>query len=322
VYLYNPNHRTAGSLLPIAKHVDVLAKGCYANLVGRKRDRAWVRWSVEQAVQALEAAGRTDAIPLLMPELCRDPEPDEDREIRAWVRHDIYLGLASGAKGVLVWSLFKRPAVRRTWQLWYDAYSECGRELNGELGLSQVFLFGERATTLKVQPVSVPAAASVTVGGDAETATTSEEERQQREIEVPSWTAAEFVYDGSHWLWIINSASTCATFRLSGWPNQPRVCDAFTGKAIDVGTGPPRELTLPAYGVVAMRWTDGASPLAANAVYGVVSETCRRLQLHPHFMRFSSRVQRVRVARNRQPEITPSDYVNSFIPGTLGQEVT
>ena len=100
------------------------------------------------------------------------------------------------------------------------------------------------------------AAANVTVGGDAETATTSEEERQQREIELPSWTAAEFVYGGSHWLWLVNSANTGAMFRLSGWPNEPRVCDAFTGKAVNVGTGSPRELTLPAYGVAAMRWTN------------------------------------------------------------------
>jgi len=255
--LYNPNHRTANSLEPIARHVDILAKGCYVNLVGRKRDRAWVRWSVEQTVQALEAAGRTNAIGLVMPELCRDPEPEEDHEIRAWVRHDVYLGLASGARGVLIWSLFKRPAVRRTWQLWYDAYSECARELNGDLGLSQVFLFGERATTLKVQPTSHGTAGTITVGGDVEATTTSEEEREQQEIEVPFWTAAEFVYDGSHWLWLINSANTPATFQLSGWPSEPRVWDAFTGKAIDVGTSSPWELTLPAYGVTAIRWTNG-----------------------------------------------------------------
>ena len=78
IYMYNPNHRDAKSLIPIAEHVDVLAKGCYVNHVGRKRDRAWVRWSVEQEIEALKAAGRPDAIPLVMPELCRDPEPNED----------------------------------------------------------------------------------------------------------------------------------------------------------------------------------------------------------------------------------------------------
>ena len=89
LYLYNPNHRDAKSLEPIAKQVDVLAKGCYVNSSGKKRDRAWVRWSVEQELAALAAAGRPGAFALVMPELCKDPEPAEDAEIRAWVRHDV-----------------------------------------------------------------------------------------------------------------------------------------------------------------------------------------------------------------------------------------
>ena len=256
IYMYNPNHRDAKSLIPIAEHVDILAKGCYVNHVGRKRDRAWVRWSVEQEIEALKAAGRPNAIPLVMPELCRDPEPDEDAEIRSWVRHDVYLGLASGAKGVLIWSLFRRTGVKRTWQLWYDAYSECARELNGELGLSQVFLFGKRAATLKIQPPATWEDGTVTLGGDAEQTTTSAQERQQREIEVPSWTAAEFVYDGNRWLFLINSANKAAMFRVNGWPRKARVNDAFTGKAIELDTDGPWDLKLPAYGVAALRWTD------------------------------------------------------------------
>jgi hypothetical protein len=270
IYLYNPNHRDAGSLTPIARHVDVLAKGCYVNLVGRKRDRAWVRWSVEQEVEALRAAGRTDAIPLVMPELCRDPEPNEDAEIRAWVRHDVYLGLASGAKGVLIWSLFKRREVSRTWQLWYDAYSECAQELNGELGLSQVFLFGERAKTLTVEPTRAPAAATVTLGGEAEPTTTSDQERKQREVEVPSWTASEFAYGGRHWLFLINSANAPASFRLSGWPRESQVSDAFSGEKISIQANGSRKLQLPAYAVAAIRWTKGvvgpAQPLEAPPI--------------------------------------------------------
>jgi hypothetical protein len=229
------------------------------NHVGRKRDRAWVRWSVEQEIEALKAAGRPNAIPLVMPELCRDPEPNEDGEIRAWVRHDVYLGLASGAKGVLIWSLFRRTQVRRTWQLWYDAYSECARELNGELGLSQVFLFGKRSSTLKVHPPATWGDGTVTLGGEAEQTTTSDQERKLREIEVPSWTAAEFVYNGSRWLFLINSANKEAMFRLDAWPREARVNDAFTGETIELDTDGPLDVQLPAYGVVAFRWTDSES---------------------------------------------------------------
>jgi hypothetical protein len=78
VFLYNTNHRDANSLVPIAKQVDILAKGCYVNLPGHKRDRAWVRWSVEQEIEAIRTGGRPGAIPLVMPELCKDPEPEEE----------------------------------------------------------------------------------------------------------------------------------------------------------------------------------------------------------------------------------------------------
>jgi hypothetical protein len=255
IYLYNPNNRDAKSLSLIAKQVDIIAKGCYVNLAGHKLDRAWVRWSIEQEIEALRIAGRPRAIPLLMPELCKDPEPEEDKEIRAWARHDVYLGMASGAKGVLIWSLFKRREVKRTWQLWYDAYSECARELNGRLGLAQVFLFGERRSTLKVQQVHGAAGASVKLGGYVEPATTSNQERAQREIKLPSWTSAEFACGKSHWLFLVNSANAPASFAISGWPKGARVENVFQSVAIETEEGSPRRLDLPAYGVIGVRFS-------------------------------------------------------------------
>lgn len=260
IYLYNPNHRDAKTLLPIAKQVDIVAKGCYVNTVGRKRDRAWVRWSVEQEIEALRAGGRAQAIPLLMPELCKDPEPEEDKEIRAWVRHDVYVGLASGAKGVLIWSLFKRREVKRTWQLWYDAYSECARELNGPRGLAQVFLFGERQSTLKVAQVRGSAAANVTLGGSAEAGTTTDQERAQREVKFPSWTSAEFVYRGRRWLFLVNSANAPAAFTVNDCPPGSGGEDAFTGKSLEGGIERSRRVDLAAYEVVGLRF-----PLAGPA---------------------------------------------------------
>jgi hypothetical protein len=224
------------------------------NSVGRKRDRAWVRWSVEQEIEAIRAAGRPNATPLVMPELCKDPEPGEDKEIRAWVRHDVYLGMASGAKGVLIWSLFKRKEVKRTWQLWYDAYAECARELNGPRGLAQVFLFGERRSTLKVGQVHGSAAANVTLGGNAESTTTSNQERAQREVKLPSWTAAEFAYGDSRWLFLVNSANGPAAFDVRDVPKSSRAEIAFNGEAIQIAHGSPLRLDLPAYGVAGVRF--------------------------------------------------------------------
>jgi hypothetical protein len=255
IYLYNPNHREAQTLAPVARQVDVVAKGCYVNLTERKGERAWVRWSLEQELAAIRVAGQPGAIPLLNPELCHDPEPAEDDEIRAWVRHDVYLGLASGAKGVLIWSLYPRPEVRRSWRLWYEAYAECGRELSGPRGLAQVFLFGERRSDLKVRLIEGEAQVAVTLGGRAglEGGTTSERERAARQIEVPSWTSAEFAWGESRWLFIISSANSPARFSLSGWPPDSRAQDAFTDEVISLENSESFPLRLPTYGVFGLR---------------------------------------------------------------------
>ena len=256
IYHYNPNHRTKDTLLPIVKLVDVVGKGCYVNSSGKKRDRAWVGWSVEQEEEALKAGGRPGAIPLVMPELCKDPEPGEEKEIRAWVRHDVYLGLAKGAKGVFLWSLFKRREVAKTWSIWYDAYAECGRELNGDRALAQVFLFGgEPAEKLNVKPVNGPSVEAVKLGGAAsgEVAVTNAQEQREREQKMASWTAKEFVYGGDHWLFLINSANGPATFEVSGWPKGTAAENAFDSQSVALQT--PLRLELPAYGVTALRFS-------------------------------------------------------------------
>jgi len=255
IFLYNPNHRDAASLAPIAQQVDIVGKGCYVNFAGRKHERGWVRWSIEQEVEALRVAGRPGAIPLLMPELMQDPEPDEDRQIRSWVRHDVYLGLASGAKGVLIFSLFKRKEVKRSWQLWYDAYSECAQELNGARGLAQVFLFGTPSATLTVRQTQGASTAKVSLGGGAEPTTTTAQERAGREIKLPAWTAAEFTFKNGRWLFLINSLPAPAVFSVTGWPAGMRAEDAFLGKAVALQGGAPLRLELPAFGVTALHWS-------------------------------------------------------------------
>jgi len=253
IYHYNPNHSDAQRLEAVARHLDVVAKGCYVNRCGKKRDRAWVRWSIEQELAAIKTAGRPKAMALVMPELISDPEPGEEGEIRNWVRHDVYLGLASGAKGVCIFSLFNRKEVRLTWQRWYDAYAECARELNGPRALAQVFLFGERRSDIRIELVKGNGSATVPLGGAVQTGTTSERERAAREIKMPSWTTAEFLHRGSRYLFLINSANEPATFALGNLPLKSRAENAFDDSRIAWTNG---MLTMPAYGVVALRFAE------------------------------------------------------------------
>jgi hypothetical protein len=255
IYHYNPNHRNAATLGPIAEQVDVVGKGCYVNFVGRKRDRAWVRWSVEQEIEAIQTGERSNAVALLVPELCQDPEPEEDPEIRGWVRHDIYLGLACGAKGVLIWSLFPRPEVTRSWHLWYNAYAECARELNGSTGLAQVFLFGQRRSDLVITQVKGQAAAQVGLGGNVESTTTSIDERAKRRVKLPTYTTAELAYGSNRWLFIINSANSPASFNVTGWPKDSRAHEVFGGQRVNLPGSAPLVCEVPAYGVTALKFS-------------------------------------------------------------------
>lgn len=247
VFLYNPNHRDAKTLEPIARVVDILGKGAYVNSSGKKNERGWVRWGMEQELAAAEAGGR-NAMCLLMPELCKDPDPSERGMIRTWVRHDIYLGLASGAKGVLLWSLFPRKEVRETWQVWYDAYAECGRELSGALNLGTVFLFGEKKNDLKVEPETVLQTRNGKLGGDAEANTTSDAEREVKTIEFEPMTVFERAFGPKRYLFVVNSTPEAAVFRVSGFPASAKAESLFTGGKWTRVNEATIRLELPAWG--------------------------------------------------------------------------
>jgi hypothetical protein len=245
LFLYNPNHRDAASLAAIVPHLDVIGKGCYANIAGHKGNRAWIRWSVEQMVQAAGKA-RPGAWAVVMPELAKDPEPAERPLIRTWVRHDTYLGMMSGAKGVFLWSLFPRREVKTTWKTWYDAYAECGRELNGERQLGAFFLFGQRRDDLAVTTVEPrrPYPLGSSVRNALEASTTQPGEGKKGLLH--PWTKAEYALGAERVLFLANSCPEPTTFRVAGLPSRGlEAVNAFDGKpvALDAqGQLPERKL--------------------------------------------------------------------------------
>lgn len=214
IWMYEPNFRTAVSLMKTGRHLDIIGKGVYVNLADYRDSRIWVRWSVEQEVQAIEQLAKTDTrqrIPIMLPELCRDPaDPAQDHLIPSWVRHDVYLGLMSGAKGVAIWSLFRRKEVRRTWQIWYDAYAAVGQELTGPAQLGQVFLFGTKSQQFPVRIVAGTKEVELKKGASKklETTTTSANEKAEKRIMYPSLSVSEYEHDGVTYLFLCNSSGT------------------------------------------------------------------------------------------------------------------
>lgn len=235
IWMYEPNFRNAESLAKTGRYLDIIGKGVYVNLAGYQENRIWVRWSVEQEVLAIEqltkAGGDRQRIPLVMPELCKDPaDPAQDHLIPRWVRHDVYLGLMSGAKGVAIWSLFRRAEVKRTWQIWYDAYAHVATDLTGPLQLGQVFLFGKKSNRFPVRIVTGPKEVEMTksVSKKLEIGTTSDDERNEERITYPSVSVSEHQHEGAAFLFLCNSSSSeRVTFQATVPNEQFKVVDLF-----------------------------------------------------------------------------------------------
>jgi hypothetical protein len=234
VWMYEPNHRDAASLRLTGRHLDIIGKGFYTNLAGYRDHRIWVRWSMDQQTQAIGALQQLDGrqrIPLVMPELCADPaDPADDHLIPRWTRHDVYLGLMRGGKGVAIWSLFPRAEVRRTWQIHYDSYARLANELTGPLNLGRVFLQGTDAALIEISTIEGPRELHLTTGArnNLESGTTTDAEKQAAATSYPALGVRQLRFDGSIYVFLCNSSATeTIKYQSSPFPDQTIVRDVF-----------------------------------------------------------------------------------------------
>lgn len=275
IWMYDPNHRTADLLVQTGRHLDIIGKGAYVNSNGMQDDRVWIRWSMEQENEAcarLQAADGKTRTPLIMPLLAADPrDPALDAMIPAWARHDTYLGLLCGARGVAIWSLFPRKEVKRTFQIHYDAYAACARELTGPLELGRVFLFGVPDPQLRITQILGPETVDLYAGprNEHEQNTMSDAERKSKTLTYPALARQVYAYRGRLYLFAVNSTKETVAFALDRLP------DGVTAEAI-LDTDAPQRLipgadgrisvSLPAWGVAGIRISPGPAAAPRNPV--------------------------------------------------------
>jgi hypothetical protein len=228
VWMYDPGHRVADGLAHTVRHLDISGKGLYTNYSGQRDSRIWVRWSIEQEIKAIRQANPS-AIPIAVPEMFQQPEPDHLSMIPKWVRHDVYLSLISGAKGVVVFSRRKRPTLAAH-EAYYEAYAQVARELCGRLGLGQVFLFGEQRTAVKVDVVDGPRQISPKegTGGIRPPAKT-----------YPPVSILDVAYRKDRYLIAVNSANVTVRVRFTGLPAEKIVVEDVLsmGESISISGG-------------------------------------------------------------------------------------
>ncbi len=225
---YQPNHYDAAALAPVASQLDIGTKGMYVNYAGQRDTRVWVRWSVDE----LEAAG--DAPVWVVPEMFEDPANADAATISAWVRHDVHVGLVAGARGVLVYSGFRRKNFAR-FDDYLRAYEAVALELNGPLALGEVLLRGKVCGGQGLDVVEGPSEVSFAAGGKTH--------------RVPALGQLMIEHAGAQWLWLVNSSPQTLTLRAAAWASA-----ALVSRSVGVrqdGT----LVHLPAWGVAVLRRT-------------------------------------------------------------------
>lgn len=136
IFTYLQNGYTAAGLSNYTPYLDGIGAGAYANYV--QKPRPWVRWAIEQEVQAIAANGNpAGQFPIGV--LLMFPWPDGPTMTGADAYHDTYLSIVSGAKAIMVYGDWYRndvdPAI-------YQNYSKAAKELNGATRLGEAFIFG------------------------------------------------------------------------------------------------------------------------------------------------------------------------------------
>ena len=204
VWMYDPNHRNAAALAHTVKHLDLCGKGMYTNYSGQRESRVWVRWTVEQEIEAIREANPS-AIPIAVPEMFQEPPEELLPMIPNWVRHDVYLSLISGAKGIMVFSGWRRPKFS-AFDRYFEAYAACAREINGPLNLGQVFLFGERRKDVRLRVLSGPTRVATA---------------HDKPVEYPSVAILDVAHRQGRYLFLANSANERVRVSVEGLPQVP-----------------------------------------------------------------------------------------------------
>ncbi|MEM7571874.1 MAG: right-handed parallel beta-helix repeat-containing protein [Bacteroidota bacterium] len=146
-FMYIPGLYDSEAIENYVPYLDILPASAYP--VWQEQPHAYVRWSVERTRQAITDAGYTegpnylDGEKTVMAILEMFPDPaDTGFELSGvGTRHDYWLSLACGARGVLAFSHFYRdqsPALSEVW----DALNAANATLRNS-GIDQILLEGD-----------------------------------------------------------------------------------------------------------------------------------------------------------------------------------
>jgi hypothetical protein len=160
-YMYIPSHYTQNDVQHYVPYLDIIPASAYADDVGQPH--AWVRWRMEETLRGINQAGAVigsdylngEKTPVGVVQLfvgTNGLAPTADQTY-----HDFWQLIASGAKGIFVFSYFHRNdhggALIPNWNRLRDAAAH----LSGPEQLGAMILYGQPVTDVAVTILSGPA---------------------------------------------------------------------------------------------------------------------------------------------------------------------
>ena len=222
VWMYDPGHRNASSLARTCKYLDICGKGMYVNYSEFKDSRIFCRWTIEQEIEAIKISNPA-AIPIAVPEMFQEPEPENVKLIPSWVRHDVYSSLIAGAKGIVIFSFANRKGFK-SHDIYFTEYARTADELCGEMNLGQVFLFGEKRNDISLKITEGPEDLPFFFKAAG----------MKSPAEYPSINIFNAAFGNERYLFLVSSANTQVTVEISGFPENIAIYDIFNKEHIEI----------------------------------------------------------------------------------------
>lgn len=125
-------------LAPYTPFIDGIGAGAYAD--HGSKPRPWIRWRIEQEVNAIRNTGSREGVfPIAVLQMfASEGNPGETNMQAQDGYHDAYLSLVSGAKAVMIFTGGRKNEIPGL----YDRYGDFAKEINGADRYGDVFLKG------------------------------------------------------------------------------------------------------------------------------------------------------------------------------------
>jgi hypothetical protein len=234
-YMYIPGNYLPTDVMHYVPYLDIVPASVYTTYA--MKPHAWVRWRMESTIQGIKLAGaaigpdylRGEKTPVAVLELfyeTTDPKNPARIMTPQGAYHDFWQCIASGAKGIYVFSYrhkADKPSFEENWKM----YCKAASELTGKERLDEVVLYGEEIADVQVTVLEGPSHTEPFLPDSC-----------KDEVTLPSIHVLCKKWRGKTYLVAVNSAEAPVHARLSHLPTTARQASIlFQNRTVPITDG-------------------------------------------------------------------------------------